>query len=300
MAAKKPLLPPGSRRNILEKSPERKRAEDEQPQDNGNEIAPKLFTSVSTDQIASHCSHRRPPRSSSDDMLHHDKVVSRKPLPPTPPLGSKDIKVDGTGVDSNVAQRSPTTIAKPPPPPYRERNSPQLPNKSSKPPIAPRKVHTKPEIDEIDFIDKRTKPPLPRKPRTVYGGSRTGPAVPKKHNFALEPLAPLQTTGIHRSPTLTPTSPNTENLSKLPTSPNREAHSKLPTSPNREIHFKVKHLINEANKSSKPLEKMLLTKNMEINTGAGVNDITSSVGSDRPSSMILTSQVIVLLLIHTL
>jgi len=115
-----------------------------------------------------------------DDISSHNKVVLRKPLPPTPPLNSK---VDGTNVDStkcSIAQHSPTTCKKSPPPSKAENNS-QPPNKSPKPPIIPRKTY--PVINQTDSTVRRPKPPLPRKPHTVYGSNRAGPPVPRKPNI---------------------------------------------------------------------------------------------------------------------
>ena len=265
MAAKKPLLPPGSRWNTLERSSARKK-EDSQLQDDGNEGARKLITSVSTDELASfgdNNSHRKPPRSSSDDLLSHDKVHSRKPLPPTPPLNNK-FRVEGTNVEStkpSISQRSATTFVKPPPPPYRERNSPPVPNKGPKPPIVPRKTY--PQTDEVNSRDKRPKPPLPRKPRTVHVIGHGGPApvLLRKPNIGkpLEPSGLLPKSDVHRQPL----------------SPNRDTQSKA--------------IVNEINKTKPSLEKMLLSKSMDIGSAAAVKDIECN---DRPVSMILPSQVL--------
>lgn len=270
MAAKKPLLPPGSRWNTLEKCSERNK-EKEQPKNNGsevsNEVTPKLCTSVSTGEITSLCEesnfHRKPQRSNSDDVLSHDKGIPRKPLPPPPPLNRK---VDGTNVGSSIAQRSSPYFEKPPPPPYKARNSPESPNKSPKPPIIPRKIRTR--TDEVDSMDKRPKPPIPRKPRTVYASGRTGPVLHRKPNVGgsvrIEPSGLLQKADVCRPP------PN----------------------PNKDIQFRVKIPINEANKSKPSLEKMLLSKSVDTGAGVGVKDIPSPVGNERPASMILTSQVV--------
>lgn len=267
MAAKKPLLPPGSRWNTLERSSARNKVEDSQPQNNGNEGARKLITSVSTNELMSlgdDNSHRKPPRSSSDDLLSHDKVHSGKPLPPTPPPTNKFRVVDGTNVDStkpSISQRSRTTFVKPPPPPYRERNSPPVPNKSSKPPIVPRKIY--PPTDEVNSQGKRPKPPLPRKPRTVHVIGHGGPApVPlRKPNIGkpLELSGLLQKSDVHRQPL----------------SPNRETQSKA--------------IVNEINKSKPSLEKMLLSKSVDVGSASAVKDIECN---DRPASMILPSQVL--------
>ena len=261
MAAKKPLLPPASRWNTLERSSVRKKVEDSQLQNNGNEVTRKLMTSVSTDELMAlgdNDSHRKPPRSSSDDLLSHDKVHLGKPLPPTPPLNNK-FRVDGTNVDSakpSISQRSPTTFVKPPPPPYRERNSPPVPNKALKPPIVPRKIY--PQTDEVDSQHKRPKPPLPRKPRTVHVIGHGGPApVLRKSNIGkpLEPSGLLQKSDVLRQPL----------------SPNRDTQSKAIA------------------KSKPSLEKMLLSKSMEIGSPAALKVIECN---DRPASMILPSQVL--------
>ena len=265
MAGKKPLLPPGSRWNTIERSSARQKLEDGQPQNNGNEVTRKLISSASTDEIMSLGdikSHRKPPRSSSDDLLSHNKVHPGKPLPPTPPLN----KFDGTNVDTklNISQRSPTTFAKPPPPPpYRERNSPQIPSQSPKPPIVPRKIY--PQTDEVASQNKRPKPPLPRKPRTVHVTGHGGPApvLLRKSNIgkSLEPSGLLQKTDVHRPP----------------------------LSPNRDTQSKVKIPVNEVNRSKPSLEKMIFTKSMDMGSAAAVKDIECN---DRPASMILTSQVL--------
>ena len=269
MAAKKPLLPPGSRWNTLERPLERKKVEDGQPQNNGSELTPKLITSVSTDELKlvslrDNNSHRKPPRSNSDDFLSHDKVHSEKPLPPTPPLNK--FRVDGTNVDSvkpSIGQRSPT-VKPPPPPPYRERNTPQFSNKSPKPPIVPRKIHPKP--DEVDSQDKRPKPPLPRKPRTVHVTGGPALVLLRKPNIVkpLDPSRLLQKTDVHRP-----------------------LHS-----PSKDSRSKVKIPVNEVNESKPSLEKMSFSKSMDMSTGVAVRDIECN---DRPVSMILTSQVLPLI-----
>ena len=257
MAAKKPLLPPGSRWNILEKS---KTAVDDQGQNSGKEVSPKLIASVSTTELTTLCdngSYRKPPRSNSDDLLSHDKTHSQKPLPPTPPLNVK-FRVDA---GSAKPQRSPTIPAKPPPPPppFRTRNSPQSPNKIPKPPIVPRKTLS----DEVDNQVKRPKPPLPRKPRTIHVAGRPGP-VPRKSNIGepkhLEPSGLLQNlTDVHVSPQA--------------------------LSPNRGNQSKIQSPFNEPNKS---LEKMLLSKSVDLDSRKAIKNVDNS---DRPTSMILTSQV---------
>ena len=256
MAAKKPLLPPGSRWNTLEKS---KTVIDDKAQDSGKEVSPKLIASVSTTELTTLCdnvSYRKPPRSNSDDLLSHDKTHSQKPLPPTPPLNVK-FRID---VGSAKPQRSPTIPAKPPPPPppFRTRNSPQSPNRVPKPPIVPRKIHS--TSDEVD-TQVKPKPPLPRKPRTVHVAGRP---VLRKPNIGepkhLEPSGLLQnTTDVHVSARA--------------------------LSPNRDNQSKIKIPINESNKN---LEKILMSKSIDLNTKTAVKNVDDS---DRPTSMILTSQV---------
>ena len=270
MAAKKPLLPPGSRWNTLERSPARTK-ENEQPQNNiGNdEVTPKLFTSVSNDQLTSLSEsnyYRKPPRSISDDLLSHDKGLPRKPLPPTPPLHGKGVRTYVDSTKCNVAQSSPTNIEKPAPP-YRARNNPQSPNRSPKPPVIPRKVHSSADME--DPIDKRPKPPVPRKPRTVYASNKTDrPPLPRKPNFSrsnpFEPSGPFQQTDVCRQPL---------NLS-------------------RENQSRIKIPVNEAKKSKPSLEKMVLSKSVDTGIGLAVKDIPTPVSNDRPASMILTSQVL--------
>lgn len=368
MAAKKPLLPPGSRWKTLERSSELEK--DEKPQNNGEEVTDKviskLFTSVSTDRLTSLCEtnfHRRPPRSSSDDLLSHDRGIPRKPLPPTPPLNRKgngtnvdatkcsiaqrsptnfekpprsnlgdlpnrgreiprkplpptpplNSKVYRTNMDStkcNIAQHSPTTFEKPPrasldclssrskdiprkplpptpplnskvdgikivssishcsptnieqpqPSPHKAKNNVQSPDKSPKPPVVPRKTYSKAD-SEGTSMDKKSKPPIPRKPHTVYATNKTGTAYPRKLDICGS--KPIEPPGLFQK---------TDICKPLPDL-NRG---------------KVKIPLNEGNTTKLSLEKMLLTKSIEVSTGASTKDISIN---DRPTSMILTSQI---------
>lgn len=271
MATKKPLLPPGSRWNTLERSSTRTKENEQAKNNAGNEVsnegAPKLLTSVSTDQLTSLCEsnyYRKPPRSISDDILSHDKGLPRKPLPPTPPLHSKGDRTKVDSTNSVIAQSSPTNVEKPAPP-YRARNNPHVrsPNKSPKPPVTPRKTHSDANIEAS--TDKRPKPPIPRKPRTVYASNQTDrPPLPRRPDFSgskpLEPPRPFQQTDVRR------------------------------LSPSRDNQSRIKIPVNEANKS-KPLERMLLSKSVDTGMGVTMKDIPSPVSNDRPASMILTSQV---------
>ena len=270
MATKKPLLPPGSRWNTLEKSSTRTKENEQAKNNAGNEVsnerAPKLLTSVSTDQLTSLCEsnyYRKPPRSISDDILSHDKELPRKPLPPTPPLHSKGDRTKVDSTNSIIAQSSPTNVEKPAPP-YRARNNPHVrsPNKSPKPPVTPRKTHSD---ANIDTTDKRPKPPIPRKPRTVYASNKTDrPPLPRRPDFSgsklLGPPRPFQQTDVWRLP------------------------------PSRDNQSRIKIPVNEANRS-KPLERMLLSKSVDTGMGVAMKDVPSPVSNDRPASMILTSQV---------
>lgn len=268
MAAKKPLLPPGSKWNNSDKSSVRNKSESDLLQNNeASEVPPKLFTSFSTDQLTSLCDNdvrRTPPRSTSDDFLRHDKVLSRKPLPPIPSINKID---DTTGtVDSAKTTHSSTTSTKPVPP-YKARTSPTTPSKGIKPPILPRTVHSTNSVkSSIPEKPKPPKPPLPRKPHTVFAVNRTGLPYPRRPDIGesrpLEPPGLLQKTDTSRQ-----------------YNSNRVDQAKV-----------VKVPVNEANKSKLALEKMLLAQSMEVGAATAIKD--TSVGNDRPVSMILTSQVL--------
>jgi len=290
MSAKKPLLPPATRWNTLNKTniptlhlendDPQKYSQEAKPSPSGSTLDSIDRITLSSSPRSSRTLHTR--WKSSDDLL---EIKNTSTLPRS--------YEDKSPIFNRLS------------PPISPQNGSLV---SDKPPIVPRKMQHSPQVS-------KAKPPLPRKPRTVYAGNRTGPSIPPKPRppptCKKPPPVLLKKT---ETPALTknvlPEFKNSREceaatdkpklssglLKKLystdnshPLAKNSNGNGPLEL-PNRDLHPHSKDFTDHVvvrRVIDKSLEKSLLKGKIASKQTAS----NSSLGSERPTSMIVASPV---------
>ena len=302
MSAKKPLLPPGSKWKTLDKSqtPPSTHLDDDNPQNISQGTTPQLIASpervkLSSSPVSPRSHTLRSRWRSSDDLLDLKNTS-------TLPRSREPIDEDKSPIFDNRLS-----------PPIKPHNGAV----TDKPAIVPRKLlqHSPPQV--------RTKPPLPRKPRTVYATNRTRPGIPPKPK---PPPTPRKPSGLLKKAESTNKDEQTEHVdkSKLPSGLLNKSNSQMFINSIEDPHPLVKNsrgngvitkeplevsrkAISPVSSKDQPkdftdhgvvrrdrertteknLEKSLLKGKIVKSTGSPASG--SSPGSERPSSMIVNS-----------